>query len=277
MDVRRTVSVGVLLLLIPSIAICQPDGKKLDQPAQMHAHKRDDSFLEYTLKQVNPTDVDYGSRGARWRKAFVERTLANRYFWSNTIALVLLAGLSLAMLYQRNSQTRRDWATADVLAQYEHALTRANVQIQDLTSKNHALAGAIAEKKEQARQSSFAPPLPREQSPATGATNPERPRIEPSRTAVSKEAQRTQKHLQATENDNQITLFTPEVDLMMTVNSLKQQLAHSEEKNTLLQRRIASTNRDRESRQNLPVRNLWASIRQRQNKRSTNDGNRETT
>jgi hypothetical protein len=252
MDVRRTVSLGVLLLLIPSIALCQPNGKKQDQPTQPHAHKRDDTFLEYTLKQVNPADVDYGSRWAGWRQAFVDRTLANQYFWSNTIALALLAGLSLVILYQRNSQTRRVWATADVLAQYEHALTRAHVQIQDLTSKNHALAEAIADKKEQVGRSSSTPPLPREQSPARGAANPERPRIESSRTAVSKEAQRTQKHLQATENGNQITLFTPEVDLMMTVNSLKQQLAHSEEKNTLLQRRIASTNRDRESRQQHP-------------------------
>jgi len=34
---------------------------------------------------------------------------------------------------------------------------------------------------------------------------------------------------------------------MMTVNSLKQQLAHSEEQNSLLQRRIAATGRDVES------------------------------
>jgi hypothetical protein len=251
MDVRRTVSVGVLLLLLPSIAPCQPNRNKQDQPTQLHAHKRDDSFLQYTLKQVNPTDVDYGSRGARWRKAFVKRTLANRYFWSNTIALALLAGLSLATLYQWNSQSRRAWATADVLIQYEHALTRANVQIQDLTAKNHVLAAAIVDKKEQARHSSSTPPLSREESPAKGTANPERLRIEPSRTAVSKEAQPTQKHVQVTENGSQITLFTTEVDLMMTVNSLKQQLAHSEEKNTLLLRRIASTNRDRESRHKL--------------------------
>ena len=58
----------------------------------------------------------------------------------------------------------------------------------------------------------------------------------------------TQKPVQVTENGSQITLFTPEVDLMMTVNSLKQQLAHSEEKNTVLQRRIASASRNRESK-----------------------------
>ena len=264
MDVRRTALVGTFLFFLWSLALGQAQGKKHDQTGELHAHKRDNSFLQYTLDQINSTDVDYGSRLVRWRKALVERSLENGYFWSNTVALSLLVCLSLSVAYQRNVQHRRDWATAEIVDQYEHALGRANVQIEELTSKNHALAAAIAHKREQAMLSlSATPSIPEETSLTDEAAHTKRSRIEPSRTAVSKDARRTQKPVQVTENGSQITLFTPEVDLMMTVNSLKQQLAHSEEKNTVLQRRIESARRNREPKKQsgpnvLDVRSMTA-------------------
>jgi hypothetical protein len=44
-------------------------------------------------------------------------------------------------------------------------------------------------------------------------------------------------------------LFQPDVDLIMTVNSLKQQLAHSEEERKKLQGRLATAGRDLETEQ----------------------------
>lgn len=132
----------------------------------------------------------------------------------------------------------------EVLAQYDHALTRANLQIQGLTAKNSALANAAVQKREEADQPASAAPLSAS-GPSSEAEMPssERAVIEPSRTAVVKPTRRAQRQTQATDVGNQTTLFAPEVDLMMTVNSLKQQLAHSEERNTMLQRRIASASR----------------------------------
>ena len=250
MDVRRSTSIGVILVLSPLLALAQSGSKPPDQPSRPHAYKRDSGFVQYTLSQINPSDVDYGTRWERSRKALVERTLENRYFWSNATAVSLLACLCLIIVRQRNVQNRRDWATAEILAQYEHALNRANVQIQQLASKNCSLANAIADKREQAPEPlQPSPSLPDEQSATKEVSDTERWRIEPSRTAISKHPRRTQTQIQATENGNQIALFTPDVDLMMTVNSLKQQLAHSEERNTMLQRRLASTNRSREPRE----------------------------
>jgi hypothetical protein len=252
MDVRSATSIGVLLVLSPLLALAQ-SGSKPQYPSQPHAYKRDGGFVQYTLKQINPSDVDYGTRWERSRKALVERTVENRYFWSNATAVSLLACLCLIVVRQRNNQNRRDWATAEILAQYEHALTRANVQIHELTSKNCSLANAIADKRGQTPQLlPTSPSVSWEDLVTNEATSTERRQIEPSRTAISKHPRHTQTQVQATENGNQIALFTPDVDLMMTVNSLKQQLAHSEERNTELQRRIASTNRNRESREKQP-------------------------
>ena len=247
MDVRSTLSVGVLLLFLLLPARAQSNSKDHDHPQHPHAYKHDNSLLEYTLKQINPSDFDYGSRWDEWRKAFVERTLENQYFWSNTVAVVFLACLLLTMFWQRNRQNRRDSAMAEVLAQYEHALTRANLQIQELTAENSALANAAVQKREEAGQPASAAPCSAS-GPSSEAEMPssERAGIEPSRTAVVKANRRVQKQIQATDVGNQATLFAPEVDLMMTVNSLKQQLAHSEERNTMLQRRIASASRHKD-------------------------------
>lgn len=278
MDVRKSTSIGVLLVLSPLLALAQSGSKPQGQSSQPHAYKRDSGFVQYTLKQINPFDVDYGARWERSRKALVERTLENRYFWSNAIAVSLLAGLCLIIVRQRNSQSRRDWATSEILAQYEHALTRADAQIKHLTSKNCSLANAMADKREQApelvptRQS-----LSGEDSTTNEVNNVERRRIEPSRTASSKHSRHPQTQAQATDVGNQIALFTPDVDLMMTVNSLKQQLAHSEERNTVLQRRIASANRSREPREKQSGSNVLDSKSATTGLRRVINGDREAT
>ncbi len=247
MDVRSTVSVGVLLLCLLLPVRAQSNNKDQGHPPHPHAYKHDNSLVEYTLRQINPSDLDYGSRWEWWRKAFVERTLENQYFWSNTAALVLLACLLLTMVWQRNKQNRRDSATTEVLAQYDHALTRANLHIQELTSKNSALANAVVQKREDTGQPASASPfLASGLSPEAEVPSSERAGIEPSRTAVLRAGRRAQSQVRPTDGGNQTTLFAPEVDLMMTVNSLKQQLAHSEERNTVLQRQMASASRTKE-------------------------------
>ena len=246
MDVRGIKSVTIVFVFLSSLACAQPQPAKQNEPSRPHVYKRSETFLEYTLKQFNPSDKDYGSRWERWRAAVVEQTVKEGYFWSNLTALGLLGCLFLIIVCQRNNQHKREWAAADVLAQYEHALDRANAQILDLTSKNHELAGVMADDRERTAKaltnSSFG-----SNRLAAGTENDSsvKPRIEPSKTALSKDSRRHQDHTQPTETGKQIALFTPDVDLMMTVNSLKQQLAHSEQRNTLLQRRIVSAGHDR--------------------------------
>lgn len=246
MDVRGIKSAAIVLVFLSSLACAQPQPAKQNEPSRPHVYKRSETFLEYTLKQFNPSDKDYGSRWERWRTAVVEQTVKEGYFWSNLTALGLLGCLFLIIVCQRNNQHKREWAAADVLAQYEHALVRANAQILDLTSKNHDLASVMADDREHTAKA-VTNSSSGSNNLAAGTENDSsvRPRIEPSKTALSKDSRRHQDQIKPTETGKQIALFTPEVDLMMTVNSLKQQLAHSEQRNTLLQRRIVSAGRDR--------------------------------
>jgi hypothetical protein len=247
-DVRRIISTGLLSMCLSSLAWAQWVSNKPDNSSQPPSRHRD-SFLEYTLKQMNPSDTDYGSRWDKWRTVIVERTLQNGFFWSNLIAIGLLICLFLIIVCERNNEGKRAWAVSEVLAQYEHALTRANAQILDLTSRNHELAVAIADSKEQAVKAlPNSASISSETTVRTDLEGSAKPRIAPSKTSGSRDERRPQNHAQATETGKQIALFTPEVDLMMTVNSLRQQLAHSEQRNTILQRRAVSTSPDQISR-----------------------------
>ncbi len=53
----------------------------------------------------------------------------------------------------------------------------------------------------------------------------------------------------ATQAGDQIRLFTPDADLIIKVNSLEQQLAHSQDDNKQLRRRIADGDRRLEAEQ----------------------------
>ena len=251
MDVRGIVSAAIMFVFLSSLACAQLQPAKQNDPSRRpNSYKRSETFLEYTLKQINPSDKDYGSRWEWWRTVVVERTVKDGYFWSNLTALGLLCCLFLIIVCQRNNQHKRDWAAADVLAQYEHALARANAQILDLTSKNHEFASVMADARETAAKALTSSSFGSNNLVAgTEKDSSVKPRIEPSKTAISKDQRRHQSHIQPTETGKQIALFTPEVDLMMTVNSLKQQLAHSEQRNSVLQRRIVSTGRDRVPRE----------------------------
>ncbi len=73
----------------------------------------------------------------------IEETMRNGYFWSNLVALGLLACLFVIIVYQHRVQTCREWTAAEMLAQYEHALARANAQVEEATSRNRGLMEAL--------------------------------------------------------------------------------------------------------------------------------------
>jgi len=73
----------------------------------------------------------------------LEETVRNGYFWSNLVALGLLAWLFVIIVYQHRVQTSREWSVAGTLAQYEHGLSRANAQVEEATKRNRGLMEAL--------------------------------------------------------------------------------------------------------------------------------------
>ena len=178
----------------------------------------------------------------------VEETMRNGYFWSNLVALGLLACLFVIIVYQHRVQTCREWTAAEMLAQHEHALARANAQVEEATSRNRGLMEALTALRESALRSQ-APPGEAQDRPALQTVSSRASSIPASQVATPKNGNaatapsRSARAATATPPANQIGLFKPEVDLVMKVNSLEQQLGRSQDEAKLLRRQLNESDR----------------------------------
>jgi len=205
-------------------------------PAQPSRPAR--GFVDFTLGRINARDIEYGKCLDEDRRLMLEETIENAYFWSNLVSLGLLGCLFLIIVYQHNCRARQDQTVASLLAEQQHALARSHAQINDLAAKNRTMMDALAAQREttiRAGALDTAAPL------ATATSTPQRPASVSTKHSTSVVAERV---AIAAEPASQIGLFHGDGDLMMSINSLRQQLAHAEEEKKLLRRRI--TNADRQ-------------------------------
>lgn len=225
-----------------------------DAAARSTSQEPRGSFLYFTLKRINSSDTNYGQCLVECRTVLLDETVRNGYFWSNVVALGLLACLFLIIVYQHRVQTRREWTTAEIIGQLEQNLARSRAQVDETIKKNRDLTDALGALRESAlrRQS-----LPLESPESTVSTEAKartmnsRPASPPSpKENLAKlhngGAARTSS---AKEPIDQMRLFTPDVDFVMKLNSLEQQLTQSREDNKQLRRRIADGDRRLEAEQ----------------------------
>jgi hypothetical protein len=251
MDVNRTsrIAVAVLFLtMLPLVCFAQESRPTGDPVGQAPASKPKDGFVDFALKSINASDEDYGQCLDESRKIFVDETVRNGYFWSNLIALGLLACLFIIIVYQHRVQTVREWAAAEVLTQYENSLSRATAQVEEATSKNRGLMEALTKLRESALRS-HSLPAEEQERPAAEAVGSRASRIPASQIASIKGTDaksasvRSTRAATATSPANQIGLFKPDVDLVIKVNSLEQQLGRSQDEAKLLRRQLNESDR----------------------------------
>ncbi len=251
MDVSRPsriVVAGLFLAMLPSLCSAQARPSGYDTAAQAQSPRQKDGFVDFALKRINPADKDYGQCLDEGRKLLLEETIRNGYFWSNVVALGLLACLFVIIVYQRTVQTHREWTAAEMLAQHEHALARANAQVEEATSRNRGLMEALTTLRESALRSQ-APPGEAQDRPALQTVSSRASSIPASQVATPKNGNaatapsRSARAATATPPANQIGLFKPEVDLVMKVNSLEQQLGRSQDEAKLLRRQLNESDR----------------------------------
>jgi len=194
MDVNRKSRIAIaalFLAMMSPLSGAQANRSRYDPMAQQRSSQPKDSFFDFTLKRINPCDTDYGQRLDEARKLVLEESIESALFWSNIASLGLLACLFIVIVYQHRVQRRREWGAAEMLAQYEHALSRANAQIGEATKRNSGLMEALAVLRESALRSPALPidvpdhprpPVPRSRTattpvlPAAPATdNPAKP------------------------------------------------------------------------------------------------------
>jgi hypothetical protein len=217
-----------------------------DPASQRPAEKPADSFVDFALKRINPSDKNYGQCIDEGRKFVLEETIENGYFWSNIVALGLLACLFVIIAYQHKRQGRREWVVAEVLQQYEHALARANAQVDEATKRNHELTEALTGTRESALRSPIAL-LERGEKEGNKSSPKRSSAAQPAEvttikgSAVSATTETAKACGNGVKPTTQIPLFKPEVDLVVKVNSLEQQLGRSQEQEKHLRRQLSQS------------------------------------
>lgn len=239
--IRALIAVMMVIFVLPSFA--QRARSSYDPAASQHPSKRRDSFVDFTLKRINPSDTDYGETIAEDRNLLVADTVENRYFWSNLVAVSLLVCFFLLLVFQQRFVNRSAWQSAEIIAQYEHALGRAKAQVEDATAKHGQITEALIRIKESALRpqptttpdSSHAIVRQERKRPADNQPNvPEPPKNGASKPSKSNSG--------ATPTDGatgaQIALFKADADLVSRINLLEQKLGQSKEIESQLRQQV---------------------------------------
>ena len=251
MDVNRTsrvVVVGLVLAMMPLVCFAQERRPSYDPTGHAQSSKPKDGFVDFALKSINPADKDYGQCIDEGRKMLLEETVRNGYFWSNVVALGLLACLFVIIVHQHRVQISREWSAAETLAQYEQSLSRANAQVEEATNRNRGLMEALSALRESAlrpRSSTVeAQDRPAVEAVGNGASSIPASQVASIKSSDTKSVPgRSARAATAAPPANQIGLFKPDVDLIMKVNSLEQQLGRSQDEAKLLRRQLNESDR----------------------------------
>lgn len=244
---KRPYQIPTALLLfafLGAFSVAQSQRSRFDPVGHEGSARPQDGFVDFMLKRINPSDTDYGKCLAENRAALLDETVQNAYFWSNIVALGVLSFLFFLVLYQHITQTRREWAVAEIIGQLEQILNRSRAQVFEATRKNRELAEALAISKESASRS-LSLALESTDNAARALGKPRPPNLQPApptsaKANLSKPQNGTGLPTSAgKEPVGEMRLFTSDADFVMKLNSLEQQLAQSREDNKLLRRRGA--------------------------------------
>jgi hypothetical protein len=244
----RFAMIALLMAAMSSASLAQARRSSYDPASPTQSSKPRQGFIDFTLGRINSSDKDYGQCIAEGRKLLLHETLENGYFWSNVAALSLLGCLFVIIVYQHRIQIKREWTTAEMLAQYEHALSRANAQVDETAKKNLDLMEALTLLKESALRS---PALTKEATVRPAAakahgrttSTQEAQAMPPKNGNTTPDAERPASAATVTRAATQAGLFKPDVDLIMKVNSLEQQLGRSQDETKLLRRQLNNSDR----------------------------------
>ena len=246
--VYRIAAAAILIATWGNFSVAQAGHSSYDPAAHSPSSKPRISFLDFTLRRINPSDANYGECLSEDRRMLFEETVRNAYFWSNIVALGLLGCLFIVIVYQHRVQTRREWGTAEIVTELEQAIARSRAQLAEASKKNGELKDALAAFKESASRLPSVPPESKE--PACSAAEKPRstntqsgPSLTPRANSAKPTNAGTTRSATGKQPVGQIPLFTPDADFVMRLNSLEQQLAQSREDNKQLRRRIAVSDR----------------------------------
>jgi hypothetical protein len=254
------VKITIRVIIVPLIALAlapsswpQAAKSSYDPAANERRSKPRAGFVDFTLKRINPSDKDYGEMISAGRNLLLAETIENGYFWSNVVSLGLLGCLFILVLYQQKHLNRAEWKSAEIVAQYEYALKRANVQVADATKRNSEIIEVLVGVKEStvcapsARTNNNEAPVARQSRPRPA--DPPASTAEPPKNGTNKAVKATATTTSGVDGGAQIGLFKPDIDLITRVNSLEQLLARSKVRENELVRQLNEAGRKLQAEQ----------------------------
>jgi hypothetical protein len=97
-------------------------------------YQQQDDFFHYSTKLVNKNDVDYGAWLEERRRAFLEASLTNPFFWYSALTTALMMLLMLMYGVRVLDERRKLWRAAELLTdvwnqdQYSRAVAASAVR-----------------------------------------------------------------------------------------------------------------------------------------------------
>ena len=239
---KRTAHICGLCIVLIGYAYGLQARSRYDPAKQKSAENRPKGFVDFTLHRLNPTDKDYGECIEESRVLVLQETIKTGYFWSNAVSLCLAVCLLGVVVYQHRQQIDRGWQMAIVLQQFEHALSRANAQVDEGVARNRELMDAFTSMHEGQPSSVPAMPELRECNPSPDAEARKNASAKSTDVETSNALLLGLKAKTAVPNSgNQMGLFKPDVDLLLKVNSLEQQLKLSQSQEKQLRKQLTQT------------------------------------
>lgn len=127
---------AVPLILVGSIQV-QLYGQTSSHPAEPETKRQ--GFFDYVLGKINPQNKHYGAVLESSRKAFVEDSLENLYFWSNVVTLVLLSGVTATIFLQWRAMDKREFIAAFLIARLWNGRVSDRIEIERRTEQFNQL------------------------------------------------------------------------------------------------------------------------------------------
>lgn len=247
MDVRRRFFLASLLAFVSCVGTssgAQTSHSKYDPGAVGQPAPHHQSFLDFTLQRINPAGTDYGQCINEGRKLLLSETIDDRYFWSSAVGSVVLVCLFLIIVFQEKRYRRSEWAAAEGLAQYDHALILARREVLEVSKRNQELMNSLsAIRRAEHAFSSEAPPRPTPVTPSRVSTAHKKSTGTPANGNNIEQPQPTPPPVKVSPVDGQIRLFNTDGDLVMRINSQEQQIVSFREQVNLLRRQLTDSDR----------------------------------
>jgi len=123
-----------------------------------------DSFVDFTLKRINPADTDYGRQVEEDRRTLIVATVENVYWWATATSLVMLVLLFVNWVRLNRERDRREIVAARFLSWYHNEMVTARETALEAIRKHQHLQQFIDTQPESKppRKASAAPASPSE-------------------------------------------------------------------------------------------------------------------